>query len=242
MPCSLFISDLHLDPQRPETIGLLLEFLATRARTAAELYILGDLFEAWVGDDDDAPLGSHIIAALRACSDAGTPIRLMHGNRDFLLGETFARQSGCHLLADPAVLDLYGVPTLLMHGDLLCTDDSGYLAFRRQVRNREWQQAFLARPVTQRRQLAMQMRDASRTETQQKAESIMDVNPGAVNRAMTAHRVRRLIHGHTHRPAVHDLTIRDQPAQRWVLGDWYDRGNYLECDANGCRLQVFNPL
>lgn len=240
MPCSLFISDLHLDPQRPDTTRLLLEFLATRARTAAEVYILGDLFEAWVGDDDDSPLGLQVIAALRACVDAGTPIRVMHGNRDFLLGETFARQSGCGLLTDPAVLDLYGVPTLLMHGDLLCTDDSDYAAFRRQVRSRDWQQAFLARPAAERRRLAMQMRDASRSEMQRKPDSFMDVNSGVVIRLMTAHRVLRLIHGHTHRPAVHDITIRGQPAQRWVLGDWYARGSYLECDPEGCRLQTLS--
>jgi UDP-2,3-diacylglucosamine hydrolase len=240
MPGTLFISDLHLDPERPAVTRLFLEFLATRARDADAVYILGDLFEAWIGDDDASPLNLEVIQGIRACVDAGTPVFVMHGNRDFLLGERFAGQSGCTLLQDPAGIDLYGTPTLLMHGDLLCTDDTEYLAFRDMVRDSDWQAELLAKPLAVRREMAAEMRRNSREKTAGKPESIMDVNPAAVRDAMTQHGVEQLVHGHTHRPGVHRLEIAGQPARRYVLGDWYDQGSMLECDRGGCRLHVLS--
>jgi UDP-2,3-diacylglucosamine hydrolase len=237
MPGTLFISDLHLDPERPAVTALFLEFLATRARQADALYILGDLFEAWIGDDDETPPNQEVVGAIRACVDAGTPVYVMHGNRDFLLGERFAGQSRCILLADPAHIILYGIPTLLMHGDLLCTDDTEYLAFREMVRDSGWQAELLSKPLTVRREMAAEMRRNSREKTAGKPESIMDVNPVTVQEVMTQHAVVQLIHGHTHRPGVHALQIAGQPARRYVLGDWYDHGSLLECRKDGCRLQ-----
>lgn len=240
MPVTLFIADLHLDPERPETTRLFVDFLAQRARQADALYILGDLFEAWIGDDDDSPMNREIIGALRAYTESGTPAFVMRGNRDFLLGEDFARQSNCTLLADPARIDLYGTPTLLMHGDLLCTDDREYMQFREMVRDPRWQSQMLSRPLEERRALAAGMRRASREQTDGKPESIMDVNPGAVTAIMTDRQVTRLIHGHTHRPAFHDPGIPGGKAQRIVLGDWYTRGSVLECTQAGCHLRVLD--
>ncbi|NNG12335.1 MAG: UDP-2,3-diacylglucosamine diphosphatase [Halobacteria archaeon] len=238
MPCTLFISDLHLDPQRPEITSLFLDFLGNRGHLAECLYILGDLFEAWVGDDDDSALASAVCAGLRDCTQAGTAVYVMHGNRDFLLGEDFAAACGCTLLTDPSAIDLYGQTTLLMHGDLLCTDDREYMAFRGMVREPQWQQAFLAKPLAERRQIALQLRETSIERTRGKPESIMDVNPQNVVDTMERHAVQRLIHGHTHRPAVHELTVNGKPAQRLVLGDWYEQGSVLECTPAGCQLQT----
>ena len=237
MPDTLFISDLHLDPERPAVTELFLELLDTRARGADAIYILGDLFEAWVGDDDTGPMNLAVCEGLKKCAVAGTPVFIMHGNRDFLLGARFAAASGCTLLGDPTLIDLYGTPTLLMHGDLLCTDDTEYMAFRRMVRDSEWQRQLLSRPLQERQQMAREMRDRSREQTGGKPESIMDVNKEAVIKTMTDHRVQRMIHGHTHRPAIHDLLISGAPAQRIVLGDWYEQGSLLECTASGCRLE-----
>ncbi len=236
MPGTLFVSDLHLDPERPAVTALFLGFLATRAREADAVYILGDLFEAWIGDDDESPLNLEVMQGIRGCVDAGTPVYVMHGNRDFLLGERFAMQSRCTLLPDPACIDLYGIPTLLMHGDLLCTDDTEYLAFRGMVRDSKWQSELLAKPLAVRREMAAEMRRNSREKTAGKPESIMDVNPAAVLDAMTRHAALQLIHGHTHRPGVHSLHIAGQPASRYVLGDWYDQGSMLECNRDGCLL------
>lgn len=237
MPDTLFISDLHLDPERPAVTELFLELLDTRARAADAIYILGDLFEAWVGDDDTGPMNLAVCEGLKNCAVAGTPVFIMHGNRDFLLGARFATASGCTLLGDPTLIDLYGTPTLLMHGDLLCTDDTEYMAFRTMVRDSEWQRQLLSRPLEERQQMAREMRDRSREQTGGKPESIMDVNKEAVIKTMTDHKVRRLIHGHTHRPAIHDLLVSGEPAQRIVLGDWYEQGSLLECTASGCRLE-----
>jgi UDP-2,3-diacylglucosamine hydrolase len=237
MPGTLFISDLHLDPERPAVTALFLEFLATRGQPADAVYILGDLFEAWIGDDDETPLNLEVMQGIRRCVDAGTPVYVMHGNRDFLLGERFAGLSHSILLADPARIDLYGIPTLLMHGDLLCTDDMEYLAFRDRVRDSGWQSELLAKPLAVRREMAAEMRRNSREKTAGKPESIMDVNPAAVRNIMTQHAVIQLIHGHTHRPGVHTLQVAGKPARRYVLGDWYDQGSMLECNPDGCRLQ-----
>ena len=238
MPGTLFISDLHLDPECPAVTDLFLELLDRRARTADAIYILGDLFEAWVGDDDTSPMNQAVCEGMKQCAIAGTPVFIMHGNRDFLLGAQFAAASGCTLLDDPALIDLYGTPTLLMHGDLLCTDDKEYMAFRAMVRDTEWQRKLLSRSLEERQLMAREMRDRSREQTGGKPEAIMDVNKEAVIKIMTEHKVQRLIHGHTHRPAIHELVISGKPAQRIVLGDWYEQGSLLECATSGCRLEV----
>ena len=237
MPDTLFISDLHLDPERPAITELFLDFLANRAVRSEALYILGDLFEAWIGDDDTGPMNDAVCDGLRACKETGTPVFVMHGNRDFLLGAAFAARSACTLLDDPGCIELYGIPTLLMHGDLLCTDDTGYMTFRDMVRNPGWQETLLSKPLEERRRMAQDMRASSREQTSGKAESIMDVNREAVERIMTENNVQRLIHGHTHRPAIHDLKVAGHPAQRIVLGDWYEQGSVLVCSPAGCELQ-----
>lgn len=238
---TLFISDLHLEPTRPAITTLFLDFLEQRARRAEALYILGDLFEAWIGDDDDADIGRTVAAALRTLTVQGVPTFFLHGNRDFLLGERFAVASGIQLLPESMVIELGGERVLLLHGDTLCTDDVEYQAFRAQVRDPAWRARTLALPLAQRRALAGQLRETSRQATRQKAADITDANPTAVDQALCAHGVRRLIHGHTHRPAIHDWALDGQAARRAVLGDWYDQGSVLVCDAAGWRLEFF-PL
>lgn len=235
---TLFVSDLHLDAARPAATDAFLRLLAGEARTADALYILGDLFEAWIGDDDEAEPANAVCAALRALSDSGVPVFLMRGNRDFLYGPRMAARCGATLLPDPCVLDLHGRPTLLMHGDLLCTDDVAYQAFRKQVRDPAWQAAFLAQPLEARRAFAAQARAASREHQQAVAENITDVAPEAVVGTMALHGVDRLIHGHTHRPGVHALEVAGRPAVRIVLGDWYEQGSLLRVDAAGERLEA----
>ncbi len=219
-PEFLFISDLHLSNDNPRTVELFLQFLAGRAHQAERLYILGDLFDAWIGDDDDASLNTRIITALRDLSDSGVKLFLQHGNRDFLLGRRFLRSSGCRLLKDPHREDLFGTPTLLMHGDLLCTDDVPYQKFRRKVRNPLVQWLFLRRSLKKRRAQAAEYRRASGEAKSEKTADIMDVNQDTVREYMIEHKVDRLIHGHTHRPACHDLSIDGRQAQRWVLAEW----------------------
>lgn len=217
---TLFISDLHLDPSRPAITLALVDFLAASARKADALYILGDLFEAWIGDDDDADMAQRVVSALRDLTASGVPVYLMHGNRDFLIGQQFCEASGCQLLADPAVATLYGRRILLMHGDLLCTDDVRYMEFRAEARSPQWQQAVLSRSLAERRVLAAQLRQDSRQATSNKAEDIMDVNYHEVLRRMDEHKVQLLIHGHTHRPDIHHLDSSGQTYTRIVLGDW----------------------
>lgn len=238
---TLFISDLHLDPARPAVTALLLDFLQRRGRQTEALYILGDLFETWIGDDDDAELGQTVAQALRALADCKIPVYFLHGNRDFLLGERFASAAGAQLLPESLIIELSGERVLLLHGDTLCTDDVEYQAFRAQVRTPAWRERTLALPLTQRRALAGQLREASRQAALQKTLDITDVNQAEVDRVMRAHSVDRLIHGHTHRPALHDWTLDGRPARRAVLGDWYKRGCVLCCDAAGWRLE-FLPL
>lgn len=234
---TLFISDLHLESTRPATTTLFLDFLERRARHAEALYILGDLFEAWIGDDDDAEPGGAVAAALRTLTDQGVPTYFLHGNRDFLLGERFAAASGIQLLPESWVIKLAGERVLLLHGDTLCTDDIEYQAFRAQVRDPAWRARTLALPLTQRRALAGQLRETSQQATRQKAADITDVNPAAVDQALRAQGVHRLIHGHTHRPALHHWSLDGQSARRAVLGDWHDQGSVLVCDAAGWRLE-----
>lgn len=222
---TIFISDLHLDPSRPAVTGLFLRFLEAQREQAKALYILGDLFEAWIGDDA-VPADHPVLAGLRRFAERA-PLFVMHGNRDFLLGERFAETSGATLLADPSVVDLYGTPTLVMHGDSLCTDDRDYQQFRAMVRNPAWQQAFLAMSVPERLNMAKQARSESSSRNSALDDYLMDVNADAVAAAFRQHGVGRIIHGHTHRPAIHDLTVDDRPCQRIVLGDWYDQGSAL---------------
>jgi UDP-2,3-diacylglucosamine hydrolase len=229
---TLLIADLHLDPSRPQITELFESYLASdEVRGADALYILGDLVEAWIGDDDDAELPQRIAAATHAVRDAGVPVYFMVGNRDFLLGETFASRAGMILLDDGVVHDIHGQPTLLMHGDVLCTDDVEYQAVRRQVRNPQWQAQILAMPLQARRALAVQAREDSRRHTGSSMESIMDVNADAVADAMRKAGVTRLIHGHTHRPAIHAFERDGKPAERIVLGDWYKQGSVLRVNA-----------
>ena len=226
MPNSYFISDLHLDPARPELTRALERFLLGH-RGCDALYILGDLFEAWIGDDDDATLATQTAHLLRNFSDSGPALYLMHGNRDFVMGEGFERASGSKLLPDPTLIDLYGVPTLLMHGDSLCTRDTEYMAFRKMTRDPQWLRAGLAKPLAERQALARHIRKTSKQSTAAKSMEIMDVTPSEVENVMRAHRVHRLIHGHTHRPAQHVFTLDGAQASRTVLGDWYEQGSVL---------------
>jgi UDP-2,3-diacylglucosamine hydrolase len=234
---TLFIADLHLDPKRPIIIHRFLDFLAKRALKAEALYILGDLFEVWVGDDEDEPIYQDILTALHNLTASGVPVFIMHGNRDFLLGKDFVATTGCQLVKEPYLIDLYGTPTLLMHGDSLCTLDREYQAFRQQVRHPAWQAQFLAQPLAQRRKLAQQARAHSITKGQITAEAIIDVTPEAVISALETADVYNLIHGHTHRPAVHQLEIKGQSAHRWVVGDWRnDTAIILSCTPKNCQL------
>ncbi|MGN6788906.1 MAG: UDP-2,3-diacylglucosamine diphosphatase [Rhodanobacteraceae bacterium] len=234
---TLFVSDLHLDDARPHIVADFERFCAGEARRADALYVLGDLFEAYIGDDDDAVLNARIAQALRGVAEAGVPVRFIAGNRDFLLGTDYARRCGMQLFDDGTVIDLHGTSTLILHGDVLCTDDAAYLAFRKQVRDPAWQAAFLARPLTERRAFAKQARDASRAHTSTTDMAIMDVNQAAVEAAMRDAGVTRMIHGHTHRPAIHDFTLDGTPTQRIVLGDWYEQGSVLRVAPGGAALR-----
>ncbi len=235
---ALFISDLHLTATRPDASERFFRFLQETAPGSADLYILGDFFDAWVGDDDLAnPLHAEVAAGLRGLTEGGTAVHLMHGNRDFLLGETFYRTSRAHPLPDPSVIVLHGRRTLLLHGDTLCTEDTDYLAFRRTVRDPAWQTAFLARPLAERHALARDLRARSEQVKGEKRPEIMDVHPPAVEAAFRMHGVDRIIHGHTHRPARHDHQVEGRGCERWVLPDWYDTGGALACDDTGCRLR-----
>ena len=235
----LLISDLHLEEQRPDITRAFLHFLQTRARQAEALYILGDFFEVWVGDDGMSPFQHDIARALRELSDAGTRIFLMHGNRDFLIGRAFCRESGCSLLKDPSIVHFNGEPVLLMHGDSLCTLDVGYMKLRRLLRNPL--SLFILRnlPLTTRRKLARKLRSESRAQTRMKAREIIDVTPDEVPRIMAEHGVRTLIHGHTHRPAEHALEVNGQSARRIVLGDWDSQGWALQIDEQGLHQAPF---
>lgn len=235
----LLISDLHLEEERPDISRAFLHFLATRARQAEALYILGDFFEVWIGDDAISPFQRTIAQALRQLGDNGTRIYLMHGNRDFLLGKAFCREAGCTLLGDPHEVQLAGEKVLLMHGDSLCTLDVGYMRMRRWLRNPL--SLFILRhlPLATRRRLARKLRNESRAQTRLKASDIVDVTPAEVRRVMAAHGVRTLIHGHTHRPATHELQIDGQAARRIVLGDWDKQGWALQIDENGFNQAPF---
>ncbi len=233
-----FVSDLHLDATLPEIGAQFLDFLQGDARNAHALYILGDLFEVWVGDDDPDPHKADIAGALRALVDSGVPVSFLHGNRDFLVGTAFAERSGVTLLDDETVLTLDGRRVLVAHGDAQCTDDVDYQAFRAMVRDAAWQQQFLAMPLDARIAMAAQARAASKTSMAGKSAEIMDVNRDAVDRLMRSHGVDLLIHGHTHRPAIHEFELDGRPARRVVLGDWYTQGSVLAWNDGDYRLEV----
>ena len=237
----LLISDLHLQEERPDITRAFLDLLATRARDANALYILGDFFEAWIGDDGMTPFQASICQALRTLSDSGTQVFLMHGNRDFLIGKVFCKAAGCTLLRDPSVVDMGGEPVLLMHGDSLCTRDEAYMKLRRYLRNPLSLWILRHLPLSTRHKLARKLRSESKSQTRMKANDIIDVTPTEVPRIMRQHGVRTLIHGHTHRPAIHKLTLDDGSAgRRIVLGDWDRQGWALQVDEQGFQLAAFD--
>jgi UDP-2,3-diacylglucosamine hydrolase len=235
---TLFVSDLHLDAASPEIARQFNAFLEDEARSAETLYILGDLFEAWLGDDDPDPAARATVRALRALTDSGVPVFVMHGNRDFLIGERFCRETGATLLPDGTVIELYGERAVLMHGDALCTDDASYQRLRRIVRNPVVRGLFRVMTLNQRRALAARMRAGSRAHVGMTAPEIMDVNAAAVAQAFREAGVRTMIHGHTHRPAIHLLEVDGGPAKRIVLGDWYTQGSVLEVSPGGIELRA----
>lgn len=232
---TLFASDLHLDSEAPWAIDAFLAFLDGPARDADALYLLGDLFEAWVGDDDDDAANARACEGLARLTRAGTPVFAMHGNRDFLLGETFEKRTGVKLLPDPVVVDLHGMPTLLSHGDVFCTEDLPYQELRSIVRNPSWQRRFLALPLSARRALASAARAGSKAHTEWQIPVLMDVNPDAVTQAMKATGARRLIHGHTHRPAIHQFSVEGVKSERVVLAPWYESASCVAIDDSGVR-------
>lgn len=234
MSFTAFISDLHLTSARAGINRIFFEFLAGPARQSDHLYILGDLFEYWAGDDDlKDPLNAQVASGLRALVAAGVPVSVMHGNRDFLMLQGFAAASGVQLIADPAVTDLYGTRTLLLHGDTLCTEDVRYQAFRRRARSRWWQRVFLLQPLWLRRAEIERARQMSERSKRIKPTEIMDVTPAAVEQAFRDSGCVRMIHGHTHRPARHVHIVDGKACERWVLSDWYRRGQYLRVAPEG---------
>lgn len=242
---TLFISDLHLDPSRPAITDLFLAFLREEAVSADALYILGDLFEAWIGDDTPSPAADAVATALNAVSDAGVPVYFIRGNRDFLLGDAYVRRSGMRILPDPSVIDLYGKPVLLQHGDLLCTDDIPYQQFRAQTRDPAFQAQFLAQPLAARIAFAQKARQASQSRQAEmkdgdraQFETVTDVAPAEVAATFARYGVDTMIHGHTHRPAIHAIQVGGRSCQRIVLGDWFEQGSVLRVSPQGMALQA----
>lgn len=229
----LLISDLHLQEERPDITGAFLAFLQQHASQAQALYILGDFFEVWIGDDAITDFQRSIAEALQAVAATGTQIYLMHGNRDFLIGNDFCQLADCHLIKDPSVVQLAGEPVLLMHGDSLCTSDRSYIRLRRVLRNPLILFILRNLPLTTRQALAGDLRKKSKASTRMKASEITDVSPEAVTQVMIQHQVRKLIHGHTHRPAVHNLTDNKQ---RIVLGDWETQGWFIKASSHQLEL------
>lgn len=235
---TLFISDLHLVAKRPDIGEQFLALLEGEARNAESLYILGDLFESWVGDDDPNEHYAAIKSALRALVDTGVPVYFMHGNRDFMIGADFAGETGVQILPDPTPIELHGDTVLLSHGDALCTDDVEYQQVRTMVRNPEWQAMMLAKPLEERLAFAAHARVQSMERNQSLSEDITDVNQGEVDNLINEHGVDILLHGHTHRPAVHEVDLGDRTAKRIVLGDWYEQGSIVRWDENGFSLDA----
>ena len=240
MSHTLFISDLHLNADHTHSMAAFERFVATLAPQAEALYILGDLFEYWAGDDDrHDPFHAQIVGALHGLAAHSIKIYLMHGNRDLLMGSELATACHATLLQDPTLLDLYGTPTLLSHGDKLCTDDVEYQKFRAQVHDVEFQKNFLAQPLVARKAYIEKLRQQSIAAKQEKDSAIMDVNDGAVAVLLREYRYPRLIHGHTHRPNRHEHVVDGHRCERWVLSDWDRQVSALRCDAQGCRVISF---
>ena len=239
---TLFISDLHLEEKRPDIIEAFFDFLNTKACKAESLYILGDFFEAWIGDDENTPLQVSVKNELKKLTDSGTQLFLMHGNRDFLMGQLFCEETGATLLSDPATINLYGKDVLLMHGDSLCSHDIEYIKFRKSMRNEEWQTLFLKRTLPERQLVAQQLRTISQMKNKGKTLEIMDVKPEDVVNAIKAAEVTTLIHGHTHRPAVHELEIDEKSCKRIVLGDWDKNVWYIQAEASSEPTLLNYPL
>jgi UDP-2,3-diacylglucosamine hydrolase len=239
---TLFISDLHIDASRPRIIEQFLGFLQGEARSAEALYILGDLFESWIGDDAPDSAQSAAIAGLHTLTSSGVPCFVMHGNRDFLLSSQFCEMSGAELLPDPLIVTLYGEALLVMHGDALCTDDRAYQRLRATVRDADWQRQFLALSVPARRSLAGAARAGSQAHTAAMEYAVTDVNADSVAMALRAAATSTLLHGHTHRPAIHALQVDGRPRTRIVLGDWYDQGSVLRWDHDGPELQLLKRI
>jgi UDP-2,3-diacylglucosamine hydrolase len=233
----LFISDLHIDARHPEITRQFIDFVSSEARGADALYILGDLFESWVGDDAPDAGQTAAIQAIRSLTSTGVPCFVMHGNRDFLLGSEFCARSGAHLLPDPLILTLYGEPVLVMHGDALCTDDRAYQRLRATVRDPAWQRRFLRLSIAQRRALAGAAREGSRAHTAALEYAVADVSPESVAAAMRTAGAATLLHGHTHRPAIHPFNVDGRACTRIVLGDWYTQGSVLTWDSTGPELK-----
>lgn len=239
---TIFISDLHLCASRPHITEAFLKFLVNQAKCARALYILGDLFEYWAGDDDiEDAFNKQIIQGFKALATSGVSIYLMHGNRDFLITDDFCKAAGIHLISDPTLINLYGSTALLSHGDELCTDDVAYQQFRLQVRNKQWKSEFLNQPLQARKNQIEAIRLLSEQEKSNKSAQIMDVNQDAVVSLLKEHHYPDLlIHGHTHRPNQHQVSVDEKSITRWVLGDWYEQGSYLVCDASGCKSVNLN--
>lgn len=234
---TLFISDLHLEAGRPEIGVQFLDFLSGEARDADTLYILGDLFEVWLGDDDPNPYYAGMKAAIRELVDSGIPVFFMHGNRDFMIGDEFATETGVTILQDPELIDLHGEKVLLSHGDALCTDDVEYQRFRAMTRNPEWQAMMLAKTIQERIAHALEARQGSVEHGKSLDDEITDVNQSAVEALIRKHGVDILLHGHTHRPAIHEVRLGDRTATRIVLGDWFEQGSVVRWNADGPRLE-----
>ena len=236
----LFISDLHLSKDRPENTRRFIHFLDNRASGVEALYLLGDIFDIWVGDDDPGPPNREVIRHLRQLTDSGTQVFFQQGNRDFLIGPRFSDETGVRLMDDYTVIDLYGTPTLLMHGDLLCTDDVAYQAFRNKTRNPSWQRKMLSKPLFFRLLIAWWYQIRNNLEKGKKSLEIMDINQVTTKRILRKYGVKRLIHGHTHRPKIHEMNLDGETAYRFVLSQWEEQGSVLCWNSKGYRIETFD--
>ncbi|PSV13726.1 UDP-2,3-diacylglucosamine diphosphatase [Photobacterium leiognathi] len=235
---TLFISDLHLSASRPDMTACFLRFMAEDTANIDALYVLGDLFEMWIGDDEESPFLQQIKQAFKTLTDSGIPCYFVHGNRDFLIGKRFSQQTGIQLLPEHSVVDLYGKPTLILHGDTLCIEDEAYQRYRKKVHNKFIQWLFFRIPLSKRIQIGEKFRNNSSKNNQMKSQSIMDVTASEVVRVMKEFHVDQMIHGHTHRPDIHSLTVDEKPATRIVLGDWYEHGSVLVVTPDGYQLET----
>jgi len=237
---TFFISDIHISEQYPEIGEQLIDFLENQAQQSDALYILGDLFEYWLGDDDTNPEYKKIQSALKLFTDKKTPTYFIHGNRDFLIGETFAHETGIKILSDPSIIELYGERILISHGDIFCTDDVEYQSSRKQTRDPNWQKMILEKPLKERKVFANEAREKSSIYTQKINEVLMDVNQSETNKTFEKYGLNRIIHGHTHKPAIHNSMINGELYKRIVLGDWYEQGSVLKWDQSGPELVTLN--